>query len=284
MIVECPGCQSRYDVSGRPAGTRVRCRCSTVFTLPEPSSSAGYLRCPQCDAAVGPGDRSCAFCSAHLAVKACPRCFGRIFAGSKHCRLCGAEVDVPATADPDGNATPRNCPRCRDRRLEGRLVDGFLLDECNTCHGVYVDAATLERIITERRQASAAEAAGMLRRSGGNQAPSQPAGPMYVECPDCEQLMNRNNFAKSSGIIVDVCRSHGTWFDAEELPRIVEFARDGGMERGAERSAQRTLEEARCKNAQRRGQSGVGSVLSRRMSGSFTLGAFVGAIGGGLFD
>ncbi len=44
---------------------------------------------------------------------------------------------------------------------------------------------------------------------------------MIIECPGCEQLMNRNNFARSSRVIIDVCPSHGTWFDAEELPRIV---------------------------------------------------------------
>ena len=34
MIVECPGCHSRYDVTGRPPGTRARCRCGSVFLLP----------------------------------------------------------------------------------------------------------------------------------------------------------------------------------------------------------------------------------------------------------
>ena len=42
--------------------------------------------------------------------------------------------------------------------------------------------------------------------------------------------MNRNNFAKISGIIIDTCKEHGVWFDAEELPKIIEFIRKGGME------------------------------------------------------
>ena len=29
---------------------------------------------------------------------------------------------------------------------------------------------------------------------------------------------------------MDVCKGHGTWFDKEELTRIVEFIRDGGLE------------------------------------------------------
>ena len=51
----------------------------------------------------------------------------------------------------------------------------------------------------------------------------------YLPCPRCRQLMNRVNFAQRSGIIVDVCAGHGTWFDANELHRIVQFIRDGGL-------------------------------------------------------
>jgi hypothetical protein len=42
--------------------------------------------------------------------------------------------------------------------------------------------------------------------------------------------MNRVNFANCSQVIVDVCRGHGTWFDKDELRRIVGFIRGGGLE------------------------------------------------------
>ena len=42
--------------------------------------------------------------------------------------------------------------------------------------------------------------------------------------------MNRVNFARCSHVVVDVCSLHGTWFDRDELRRIVEFIRDGGLE------------------------------------------------------
>jgi Zn-finger nucleic acid-binding protein len=41
--------------------------------------------------------------------------------------------------------------------------------------------------------------------------------------------MNRMNFARCSGVIVDVCKKHGTWFDRDELSRIIAFVREGGM-------------------------------------------------------
>ena len=47
--------------------------------------------------------------------------------------------------------------------------------------------------------------------------------------------MNRINFAHCSGVIVDICKGHGTWFDRDELREIVEFIRGGGMERSRQK-------------------------------------------------
>jgi hypothetical protein len=38
------------------------------------------------------------------------------------------------------------------------------------------------------------------------------------------------NFGVRSGIIVDVCREHGTWFDRGEYDAALGFVRDGGLE------------------------------------------------------
>jgi Zn-finger nucleic acid-binding protein len=47
--------------------------------------------------------------------------------------------------------------------------------------------------------------------------------------------MNRKNFAEVSGVIVDVCKKHGTWFDLGELPRVLAFVAAGGLERSRHR-------------------------------------------------
>ena len=39
--------------------------------------------------------------------------------------------------------------------------------------------------------------------------------------------MNRRNYRKRSGIIIDVCRSCGTWLDADELEAIAGFILEG---------------------------------------------------------
>ena len=61
-------------------------------------------------------------------------------------------------------------------------------------------------------------------------AAATPIKVRYFPCPQCGQLMNRMNFARCSGVIVDVCRGHGTWFDASELRAIIEFIRRGGLQ------------------------------------------------------
>jgi Zn-finger nucleic acid-binding protein len=40
--------------------------------------------------------------------------------------------------------------------------------------------------------------------------------------------MHRMNFGRKSGIILDSCRPHGLWFDANELDAVVRWIRSGG--------------------------------------------------------
>jgi Zn-finger nucleic acid-binding protein len=241
-------------VSGRPAGTRARCRCGAVFALPDPPAAAAALACPNCGAAAGPGSHECQFCRAELLVRACPRCFARIFHGHSHCPHCGVTVGVPAHAAPDGSTRPRACPCCAGSpALVARLVGGVLLDECPTCRGVWLDSAAVDRIVRERQEHSMST----LRQMAGpalsdpavppSAATGAPAGQrrMYIQCPDCDQVMNRVNFARRSGIILDVCRGHGTWFDASELGRVVDFVMKGGVEDSQKREIEELREQAR---------------------------------------
>ena len=57
----------------------------------------------------------------------------------------------------------------------------------------------------------------------------------YVPCPVCTRVMNRVNFAHRSAIIIDVCKQHGSWFDAGELPRVLAFVEEGGLGRSMQR-------------------------------------------------
>ena len=56
----------------------------------------------------------------------------------------------------------------------------------------------------------------------------------YLRCPVCNDVMNRVNFARASGVILDVCRPHGAWFDAGELRAVRSFVRSAAGALGRE--------------------------------------------------
>ena len=145
-----------------------------------------------------------------------------MFIGSKHCPRCGATAAVPKTADSE----KRKCPRCHSE-MSSVTIGSTAVRECEQCLGLWLDVSSFEKICSDREQQSAV-------LGGASPAPTsavRESGTLhYVPCPECSQLMNRINFARCSGVIVDVCKGHGTWFDRDELSRIVEFIRGGGLE------------------------------------------------------
>ena len=108
------------------------------------------------------------------------------------------------------------------------VIGNTNLRECPQCEGIWADAPSLEQICQDReKQAAVLGMAAPL--------PTLPEGQIepnirYIPCPVCNKLMNRVNFAHCSHVVVDVCNPHGTWFDKDELRRIVEFIRAGGLD------------------------------------------------------
>ena len=113
--------------------------------------------------------------------------------------------------------------------------------ECTKCEGLWVDVATFEAICTDRDEQA-------IVLGGASPPPARVELTLeevrYLHCPECHTLMNRVNFAGRSGVIIDTCRGHGTWFDRDELQHIVEFIRAGGLEAAREREREQ-LEAAR---------------------------------------
>ena len=235
-------------MSGYAPGQQVRCRCGTVTTLAAPSMQAGLLRCPHCGAGVGPTASSCTHCNYALLLKACPRCLSRVFHGHEHCPTCGTGLARPAQPvvhdDASDLHTTGPCPRC-ETRLAPRLVGDIVIDECEHCQGVFLDALAIERVIEDRRQARAEALLGALPQAPVTFAPP-PGGKLYVKCPTCTTIMNRRQFATGAGVIVDVCKKHGTFFDKGELPAIIQFVMHGGLEKAAATDVARERERARA--------------------------------------
>lgn len=57
--------------------------------------------------------------------------------------------------------------------------------------------------------------------------------------------MNRKNFGRISGVMIDKCGRHGVWLDAGELEKIRHFIADGGMERSRDREIVKNRDQIR---------------------------------------
>jgi Zn-finger nucleic acid-binding protein len=219
------------------------------------TSQPEALNCPNCGAAVSSDRTQCEFCRSRLKTVGCPSCLGLMFLGSKFCGHCGAEAANVRAFDLEN---PGKCPRC-SVELNGAEIGGISMRECERCGGFWSDARTFERICSDKDKQSA-----VLTFIGNKPSVSEPLSKIsYVPCPDCGQLMNRSNFARSSGVIIDLCKQHGVWFDAEELPKILDFINGGGLARAREKEKIAIMDErTRLIDEQRR------TALIERRSGT----------------
>jgi Zn-finger nucleic acid-binding protein len=225
MILACTSCDSRYDVTGHAIGQKFKCRCGTLLTLSvREAEQAAKLACPQCGAGVSATDKTCTHCTTALMLKGCPRCLSRVFHGHKHCPECGAELSVAAI----DTKVERVCPRCTTT-LHARAITDTVIDECETCHGIFLDHIAVKRVVTDRQQARAEAILGALPAGTITASVPRAGERMYIKCPVCTTVMNRKLFSMGSGVIIDVCRAHGVFFDAGELPRVIDFVMAGGL-------------------------------------------------------
>lgn len=179
------------------------------------------LNCPNCGAGALSDSTRCDFCHSRLKTMVCSSCFGLMFVGSIHCSHCGKKTiqSEALTEEKSGD-----CPRCKIK-LNVLQIQDIILRKCQKCSGLWSDVETFELICAEKE--SQASVLGFVGEKG---VPKHNTAINYVPCPDCKILMNRNNFARSSGVILDICKEHGVWFDAEELPKVIGFIRQGGLD------------------------------------------------------
>jgi Zn-finger nucleic acid-binding protein len=173
--------------------------------------------CPFCGNECPALVRICPHCDVRLENVRCQRCFSLQAPGAFHCTRCAHPLELEPLLD----ATDAPCPRC-SLPLEGSPGGNGRTHECPRCGGLFVPREALAEILC------GAELGGVLRDGPQRRELEQVR---YVACPQCHNAMNRVNFGKVSGVIVDVCKVHGTWFDAGELTRVVAFAAAGGLER-----------------------------------------------------
>ncbi|MBN9162749.1 MAG: zf-TFIIB domain-containing protein [Myxococcales bacterium] len=193
------------------------------------------IRCPYCGHTCQSTLRVCPHCDVRFDSVRCGGCYTLQPPGAFTCARCARPLELEPLLD----VTDAPCPRCTKPLEAAGGAGGWedaRLHECPRCGGMFVPREALADILCR------AELAGPLPEA--KRAPVMALEQVrYLSCPLCRSSMNRVNFGKVSGVIVDVCRVHGTWFDGGELTRVVAFAAAGGLVKTRARDEQAAKEE-----------------------------------------
>jgi Zn-finger nucleic acid-binding protein len=229
QLVACPVCHSQYDVT-HLLTAQLTCRCGeTVENRSLRAVDAVIARCGSCGAQIAADAQSCTYCDSEVVRDPdklsliCPECFARNADQSRFCVACGVAF-APQPLPTDGSELP--CPAC-ETRMPPSQVAGITVNECPGCHGLWVSGDHFDALVkraAELREERAPTADAPRVQRG------QPLdrGVKYRRCPQCDQFMLRTNYKRSSGVILDECRQHGTWLDADELEQVAGFILAGG--------------------------------------------------------
>jgi Zn-finger nucleic acid-binding protein len=231
-LVACSDCHTQYDVADLDAKT-IPCRCGTEIDIGplQPALDTAVSRCGSCGAGVKPDAASCSYCGSNTVRDPdelsliCPGCFARSADDSRFCTACGIGFR-PEPLRIDGHELP--CPAC-STPMPARQIGGVALNECLSCHGLWAPGDSFDtlvsRAIRARQSADPAELQVLKPRVTGSNPAAQSV--QYRSCPECDGYMQRRNYRKKSGVIIDSCPSHGIWLDADELEQIAGFILSG---------------------------------------------------------
>jgi Zn-finger nucleic acid-binding protein len=119
------------------------------------------------------------------------------------------------------------CPKCFVE-MKSLSLDNVQTDECPKCGGIWVDFVEEKKALDMKPEVFTVDELHNLRKI------YQPFGKIekvkYFRCPRCDKFMWRKNYMDHSGVIVDKCEDHGTFFDKGELEKAAEFIKKGGAE------------------------------------------------------
>jgi Zn-finger nucleic acid-binding protein len=120
-----------------------------------------------------------------------------------------------------------DCPRDRSS-LTATQYEGFEVDKCGSCGGVWLDAGELEAIenkLDHEHSIREGERAPDQAVRAINEVAQMTAAP--ASCPRCGTTMVARDYGLGAQIVIDACpKDCGVWLDAGELQAIERFYAD----------------------------------------------------------
>jgi Zn-finger nucleic acid-binding protein len=111
------------------------------------------------------------------------------------------------------------------------------MQQCDVCAGSWLATDVFTALCTDR-EAQAAVTAVFGAKPDATPSPPRLGEVRYRRCGVCKNMMNRVNFGRVSGIVIDLCKGHGVWFDPGELRGALSFVAGGGLNRMRESEAE----------------------------------------------
>ena len=106
------------------------------------------------------------------------------------------------------------CPQC-GCLLGPQRAGRFRLDACEDCGGVWVSNEQIQKMVVSK----STRLLDLARTAAAKATEKNPTPRADRRCPDCDKPLKPKTI---EGLDVDMCKRHGTWFDAEELVRYAD--------------------------------------------------------------
>lgn len=141
------------------------------------------------------------------------------YAGAMSYRSPGDREPDEPPPDPRGSwvlqtwVSRRVCPDCGVLLFAARR-DAYRVDACGSCGGAWLGHEEARRAFEERSLAPALLADEAAKRA------ERRASRGTRSCPECREELAPTD-VRDAGVVIDVCASHGAWYDPGELRRVI---------------------------------------------------------------
>ena len=163
----------------------------------------------------------------------CSCCSAPLPTNTNRCTYCDVRNDIDLHSKHrysiKTQQTDRICPHCNKplETIKLKLNEPFYIERCKTCFGLFFDPGEIETLL-ESSVSNVFDINLKLIKSINKDRYQKNQQIKYVKCPVCRILMNRVNFGRRSGVIIDQCKKHGIWVNNGEITHLMEWKKAGG--------------------------------------------------------